>query len=541
MPSDSTNRHLVLVAGSTRSGTSLAAGTLHHLGLHVPQPVLRANDSNPLGFFEPTWTVKFHERLMDRSVVGSVDARPEVFELMAGAVRPGDQAELLGWLRGVFDEADQVVVKDPRASWVTHLWRDAVQDLGGRIGILLMVRHPAEVVASRATYYAADFDPDHVWRYQVRNLAAWVNLTTGVEGVTRGLPRVVARYDDLLADWRQVARRVGEAFDVELAIDSGDGSAHPVDEFVDRGLRRHAPSWSGSGLPDSLIEMAESVWSAMSELAGDAAAPHAHERLDALRSAFTREMQVATAMAYDAVAAEVVATRRQLEREAAAAAARARSRPETTAGPTRRLLRRLVPSGIRRLTPWYSHVEAERRARAEALRDAEQPIVADLQAHGLEVSSLSGLMDAPEPYTSALPVLLEHLERGGYPDPVMKSLGRALAVKPAVEFWDRLTRLYRAARSPGEAQGVAIALAACATKAQYDDLISFLSIAERGESRTHFLRAIKRVGGQRGRDLLESLHDDPTFGKEATSLLFSGAARGDTGNPPKDATAPGSG
>ena len=75
---------------------------------------------------------------------------------------------------------------------------------------------------------------------------------------------------------------------------------------------------------------------------------------------------------------------------------------------------------------------------------------------------------------AALPVLLEHLERGGYPDRVMESLGRALAVKPSVAFWDRLKARYLASRNLGEEDGTAVALAACATEAQLDDLLAFL-------------------------------------------------------------------
>ena len=535
MPSDAADRRLVLVAGSTRSGTSLAAGTLHHLGLHVPQPVLKANTSNPAGFFESSWPVDFHKRLMDRSVVGSVDARPEVFELMMSAIRPQDRAELVDWLRGEFEGADQVVVKDPRASWVTELWRDAVETLDGRLGILLMVRHPAEVVASRSTYYAVDLAADRAWRYRVRNLAAWINLTTGVELRTRGLPRVIARYEDLLADWRRVAARVGEEFGLTLALGTNDGGAHPVDDFVNPSLRRHQPSWSGTELPGPLIEIAESVWSAISELAGDDPSRGTLQTLDTLRAAFATEMRIATALAYDATAAEVVAARRQLELEAAASSSGARS---SSVSKPRKLVRRHVPVWMRRLAPRLRQSDVERLARADAVRAAEQPILADLRAAGVTATSLLELVNAPERDPAALPVLLENLEHGGYPDQLMERLGRGLAVPPALEYWDRLKAVYLTAKEGGQEVGAAIALAGCATKAQLDDLIDFLSIAERGDSRIYFLRPIKRLGGQRGRDLLESLHDDPTLGKEASSLLFTGAAAAEAMTSPVEATTP---
>jgi hypothetical protein len=168
--------------------------------------------------------------------------------------------------------------------------------------------------------------------------------------------------------------------------------------------------------------------------------------------------------------------------------------------------------------------EAEREERSRLLREAERPIVEDLNGVGESVSSVWDLVNTSAPYPAALPILLAHLERGGYPDRVMESLGRALAVKPAVAWWDDLKRLYLSARGPGEADGTAVALAACATRAQLDDLIAFLDAAEGGESRIYFVRPIKRLGGERGRELLESLRDDPILGREATAAL-EGRAR----------------
>jgi len=163
--------------------------------------------------------------------------------------------------------------------------------------------------------------------------------------------------------------------------------------------------------------------------------------------------------------------------------------------------------------------EAERRERRDGLRLAERPIVQDLVEAGVDVSSVWDLVNSSEPYPRALQILLAHLERGGYPDRVMESLGRALAVKPANEFWPRLKARYLEPRGPGEEDGAAVALAACATVSQLGELIEFLDVEERGESRIYFLRPIKRFGGAQGRAVIRSLKDDPVFGREARALL----------------------
>lgn len=159
------------------------------------------------------------------------------------------------------------------------------------------------------------------------------------------------------------------------------------------------------------------------------------------------------------------------------------------------------------------------RAQATKWREAERPIIEELDRAGIKVASVWDLVNTDEPYPAALPVLLDHLERGGYPDRVMEGLGRALAVKPAVSFWNRMKDAYLTAQGPEEREGIAVALAASATEAQLDDLIRLLSVEGAGTSRIFFLRPVGQLGGERGRMVLESLTSDPTFGPEATALL----------------------
>ena len=163
--------------------------------------------------------------------------------------------------------------------------------------------------------------------------------------------------------------------------------------------------------------------------------------------------------------------------------------------------------------------EASREARGQELRRAERPIVTDLHNSGVRVDSVWELVNSSELYPRALPVLMDHLERGGYPDRVMESLGRALAVNPAVASRARLKLLYINARNSGEEDGIAVALAACATKEQFDELVGLLCIEERGQSLIYFIRPILTVGGARGKAVVEGLQSDPVFGKEASALL----------------------
>lgn len=141
--------------------------------------------------------------------------------------------------------------------------------------------------------------------------------------------------------------------------------------------------------------------------------------------------------------------------------------------------------------------EAERADRASVWRQAERPIIDDLRQAGVDVASVWDLVNTSVPYPSALPVLMEHLERDGYPDRVVEGVARALAVKPAALYWRRLRDLYLRATGPDATEGLAVALAAVAEPEHLDDLLALLDETSRGNTRIHFIRPILRVGATR--------------------------------------------
>lgn len=293
---------LVLVAGAGRSGTSTIAGALHHLGLHVPRPVIKPNESNPMGFFESVWPVKFHRRILERAFVEQTDGRPYALELAAAAVDDDTRAELRTWLSDVALVEPQVVVKDPRSIWVPWLWKETAAELGYDVGYLTMLRHPAEVLGSRSTYYRSNRPGISDFQFTVMNLCGWINGNLVVERQTRADRRVVLGYHDLLEDWRGCLGRVRDGLDLTFGDDLDPGHHHPVDDFIDPGLRRHAPSWEGLDLPQDLAGIAQEVFDQMSRLAQTGGHdPAAEAALDAVGERYAVLMRDGEALAHDAI------------------------------------------------------------------------------------------------------------------------------------------------------------------------------------------------------------------------------------------------
>jgi hypothetical protein len=243
-------RHLVLVVGVGRSGTSLLSGILGQLGFAIPQPEVQADETNPRGFGEPRWVVDFHSRVLKDKRVTLNDSRPAAWEQMALAA-PAVHDELREWLRGELAQADEIVVKDPRTVWFLDLWRSCADELGARTSFVTMLRHPAEIVASARKSYGPGLT-------EAGRAAAWINVMLQTEHATRGTQRAFVSYYDLMADWVPEIRRLGTTLDVPrlAAIDH----VPEVDAFVDPKLHRNRTTWEELDVPARLRDLAEQAW-----------------------------------------------------------------------------------------------------------------------------------------------------------------------------------------------------------------------------------------------------------------------------------------
>lgn len=329
------NRRVVFVVGSGRSGTSTMAGTLRTLGLHVPQPEVVADATNPKGFGEPRWVVDLHTELLARSNVQVSDARPRAW--LDTGTTSGDHAtreRVATWLEEQFAIADELVVKDPRAAWFLGLWRAAADRCDATSSYVTMLRPVTEVVGSKQTYYGqmgAGSDQGAITR-----TAAWVNMMLHTERATRGQQRAFVRYGDLLDDWTRPVFALGEAFDLQgvktaMAVDIAE-----VHRFIDPSLRRVTMTWDDIGVPDRLRDLADETWQALDAIASDDSVKN-QEWCDQLRTAYAGQYAEAEAFAHSTVVAQ--------RRRAAADARR-----EATVQPDRSVADR-VPHAVRAMVP----------------------------------------------------------------------------------------------------------------------------------------------------------------------------------------------
>lgn len=309
-------RKVLYVAGAGRSGTSTLSGLMSILGLHVPQPEVVADETNPKGFGEPRWAVDHHDRLLKEAGVQVSDARPEAwFETGRVSTREHERIKTAEWLESHFADHSELVVKDPRLSWFLGLWQVASVRVGATPVFATMLRPPSEVVGSKQKYYANRLGSAHL-------AASWLNMllhtergtreSVSIDGATGG--RAFVRYADLLDDWTRTTMQLGETLGLQHVLHADSEAIRAGHRFVDPGLRRVSQSLEDLDLPPKLHELTAETWTELNKLADPAAdTAETHATFDQLREAYVDLYAEAEAISRSSAVAAEQTVRKQFK------------------------------------------------------------------------------------------------------------------------------------------------------------------------------------------------------------------------------------
>jgi hypothetical protein len=121
---------------------------------------------------------------------------------------------------------------------------------------------------------------------EAASAAAWLHYMLEAERMTRGLPRAVVHYADLLQDWPGCMTRAGRTANVAWPNPIGP-FRHETGGVVLRSLRHHiAAAGSVTVGPPPLRGVINEAWTAFLQLGDNPALPSAKEKLDDVRRRF---------------------------------------------------------------------------------------------------------------------------------------------------------------------------------------------------------------------------------------------------------------
>lgn len=218
-----------VVLGMHRSGTSSVAGLLALLGAAPPKTLMGPKPDNPKGFWESEVLVAFDDEILARAGSAWDDSAPldpRVFVGEQGADlrrRAGEK------LAEEFGGAETIVIKDPRICRFYPFWRQALEKAGYAPFVVIPVRDPAEVAASLHHRNGMPLE---------QGLALWRRHVADAEAATRGQPRHILLWRDLLKDWRSALAAMEKQLGRPLGLDDPARQAL-IESFLSPDLSRH--------------------------------------------------------------------------------------------------------------------------------------------------------------------------------------------------------------------------------------------------------------------------------------------------------------
>ena len=140
-------RHLLVVLGMHRSGTSALTGALAKSGALPGMQLMPATADNPEGYWECAPVVRLNDQVLQRLGARWDSVAPLPAGWMAIPAIEALRAEADRIVAAQFGDAKFAVLKDPRLCRLLPFWRDTFAAAGFTLSCALMIRRPMEVAA----------------------------------------------------------------------------------------------------------------------------------------------------------------------------------------------------------------------------------------------------------------------------------------------------------------------------------------------------------------------------------------------------------
>jgi hypothetical protein len=268
----STQRVGIIVLGMHRSGTSAITRVLNIGGAALPASLVGPSVGNETGHWEPRALVDYLDAMLEEIGSPSYDWKKLDFSLF-GSNGYGDvKKKISAIVSHEYADARQFVLKDPRLCRLFPIVNEVFQELGISPRIVMPIRNPLEVCKSierrdnRTRSDAAIF---------------WIRHVLDAEKHTRGLPRSIFTYDELIADWASVYSRLVRELDLP-GMRSIEEIQPQIDQFLSPRLRHHSHSTEDVRRDSILGSWGADVWEALLVLRDSAHDDEAKVRLDGI-------------------------------------------------------------------------------------------------------------------------------------------------------------------------------------------------------------------------------------------------------------------
>jgi len=211
------------ILGMHRSGTSALGGVLNIMGLEFGSDLMKANKSNPKGYFENNFVYRLNKRILSENSsrwddysfnISNIDSEKKTIYIK----------EAKKIIKQEFRYSKKFAIKDPRICLLFPIWEQACLDLNIKIKILLPFRNPKEVALSLKKRDSFSME---------KGLLLWTHYFLSAEYVSRSYERLFIAFDDLLGN-KEAIERLYTFVEVKKK-----NQLKRIDEFLDSNIKNN--------------------------------------------------------------------------------------------------------------------------------------------------------------------------------------------------------------------------------------------------------------------------------------------------------------
>lgn len=232
-------RVVVLVLGMHRSGTSALTRMLNLLGCDLPKTLLGSGRYNEAGHWESSIICALNDRILASAGSYWNDWREFDSDWLNTPQADNFREKAAAVLDEEYGDSRLFVFKDPRNCRLIGFWSAVFNEMEIAPVIVLPLRNPIEVAASLESRDGFDRALGHL---------LWLRHVLDAEYASRGMARIFASYDQLMTDWREIAKKTNKKLPFSIARPSRQ-VADEIDNFLSPDLRHHSEEFS-NGVDD---------------------------------------------------------------------------------------------------------------------------------------------------------------------------------------------------------------------------------------------------------------------------------------------------
>jgi hypothetical protein len=192
-------RKALLIAGVSRSGTSVLSHLLHALGATAPKALLGAGYGNPMGHWEPKALVALNDEILASMGMSWSDPRAIPRSWFSSRAAYDYLLRVARQLQSDYETEPLIVLKDPRVARLMPLYLASLDVLDIEPLVILPMRPPSEVIASLVNRDGMSAELAE---------ALWLRGVVEAEYESRNCLRCWLSFDSLLQDWEVAAAKL---------------------------------------------------------------------------------------------------------------------------------------------------------------------------------------------------------------------------------------------------------------------------------------------------------------------------------------------